>query len=382
MLPVNLQGRQLQADVTNLVLRLIEHHNISHLLARKIYQLTRMSNQSLNDYDFEKIRKDLSEVLKNPIATMNLLTTRLTNAEQRRAYREWSKKGDRTMKSNVPIPDKATFVKILRDANFSREQTIWDIYNLLEEPSHTLINLGFHKKRMYRLRPNPKVLVPTASVADDKPSDEQSRKILPGHILGVNKDVEPLWLSQSVPMISGAKRSRRQANFSEESNNSTQSEDGNDANGFAFLQLGNLCYTEEEFWRSGADPEDIPWVDSGYAVVATIEPNHALGDVHILFNFRPKDKIDGERRPIENDEDWGNLPGDSVQRGGARIARSLTQLTNFTIHDSWLLDQNFSHEPEVVRAVRQPITGVILRQKILQQIQAQSLQEAKSHAVS
>lgn len=54
-----------------------------------------------------------------------------------------------------------------------------------------MISLGLYKKRMYRLKPNPRVLAPTAPLPDGKPSDEQSRKILPDHILGVNKDVTP-----------------------------------------------------------------------------------------------------------------------------------------------------------------------------------------------
>ena len=268
----------------------------------------------LSDADLEKIDKELMDSvdLQNPNATVTLLRQRLKNPEQRKAWREWSAKRDKTEKETMPIMEPAQYVQALASADFSTDKVIWDICALLEKPAQPFSRLGYHAGHMYRLRPNPRVLVSSAPC-----SEEETRPLLPDHILGISMNEVAL-------------------------NNNT---------GFIFLQLGDLMYTEKKFWNTNMSPVDMVWNGSGYAVVAAIGSNQLIGPIYIIYNFQPRDKIDGERYTISDDVQWGLLPGDPVKRAGARIAASLGQLTNLTANDEWTFSEVFCHQPELVDAV-------------------------------
>jgi hypothetical protein len=163
----------------------------------------------LSDSELEKTDKEFMDSvdLHNPNATATLLHERLKSPEQRKAWREWSAKRDKTEKETMPIMEPAYYVQTLRNANFSTGKVVWDICILLEKPAQPFLKLGYHAGHMYRLRPNPRVLVSSAPC-----SEEEQRSLLPNHILGINMNVETL----APEMILESKRNRCEANLSEE----------------------------------------------------------------------------------------------------------------------------------------------------------------------
>lgn len=317
-----------------------------------------MAPPKYTDVQYKKIHEELlakTQAQNQDYArTSDLISSKFPTEAERQAYIDWQIRHTESLEVNNHIENKEAYVNRLINADFRQIEDAFDVLMYLQEPGYPIIRLGFHKGRLYRLRPNPEAL--EAPEHDSK----DTRTLLPSLVLGVNTNVEP----RAEETILGTKRNRREANLSEESTETTQTDGLNDPNnGFAFLQLGNLRYTDE--WGSGMKDLGMKWHDSRYAVVATIESNGYIKDVYILYDFNPVDPYDNERYHINEGSQWGLLPGDTVKRAGARIAKSLPQLLKSTPEQGWLLDTVCTHEYELVRAViHESKLPVVLRQKV------------------
>jgi hypothetical protein len=317
-----------------------------------------MAPLKYTDAQYKKIHEELlakAQAQNQDYArTSDLISSKFPTEADREAYIDWQIRHTESLEVSNHIDDKETYVKRLINADFRQIDDVFDILMYLQEPGYPIIRLGFHKGRLYRLRPNPEAL--EAPEHDTK----DTRTLLPKHILGVNTNIK----HRAEETLLGTKRNRREASLSEESTETTHTDDLNDPdNGFAFLQLGNLLYTDD--WGSGMKDLEMKWRDSGYAVVATIESNGYIKDVYILYDFNPVDPCDNERYHINENAQWGLLPGDTVKRAGVRIAKSLPQLLKSTPEQDWLLDTVCTNEYELVRAVlHESELPVVLRQKV------------------
>jgi hypothetical protein len=125
-------------------------------------------------------------------------------------------------------------------------------------------------------------------------------------LLGVNETVQPR-----------CPRSRREANYSEESTRSAGSDDSSP--GFVFFQLGRL-----EWFRNVSgelDPDrlgHVDWMDTGFAVVARLGAGGFRDAIYVVADFFPMDGNTGERNQILEKDKWENRP---ILR--ARISRVL-----------------------------------------------------------
>ncbi|RKU41486.1 hypothetical protein DL546_005232 [Coniochaeta pulveracea] len=165
------------------------------------------------------------------------------------------------------------------------------------------------RKIMYRLKPDPFSLLPHRR---DPPNTD--RELVAQTLLGVNENVQPRY-----------PRSRRQANYSEESTRSAESDDSSP--GFEFFQLGTLEYCRNYEGERSKYLDSQDWQDTGFAVVARLGRGGHRDAICVVADFFPMDPETGERNPIKEGDRWGRPPHpEGAQFSCATIGRRLADM--------------------------------------------------------
>ncbi|KAF2127196.1 hypothetical protein P153DRAFT_61331 [Dothidotthia symphoricarpi CBS 119687] len=278
---------------------------------------------TLSDEECERVMDDL---IKANIPFDDSMTPwinkRLPRQEDRERFDNWNihRIMSRQVDTTTPLP-RDYWTKII-STNFCNRNSVSSLATLLDGNKNPYIALGSHQGILYRLWPNPSVL----EIPDDQVDSNEKRQLCGGggFILGAN-----MLLSQS---------RRRRQEPSDESTGSDDSTQGNDDTGFVFVQLGQVESTTPAVRNailsrsSQNNPADVPWDDTGYALVAEITASNTVGPVWILYNMNPIYPEVGDRTPIDAEStEWGYLENDSIRRAGVKIANHVTELgENYT----------------------------------------------------
>ncbi|KAK3938960.1 hypothetical protein QBC46DRAFT_355417 [Diplogelasinospora grovesii] len=277
------------------------------------------------------------------------LNTYFPNHEDLHAFCDYTKA--RYDELCPPTLSRNEFVEKVDSQNLLQKSILHEFTQSMELEIRPWIPIGFDKHHLYRLVPEPYGLQPQ-SVA--LPEDCDYATLLPECILGLNSTVQPK--EPTVPT------SRRQANLSEESVRTAESDD--DAPGFVFFQLGELeaaPYPQKddaEGWPcvDGVfQGDDYDWKPTGFYLVAKLNPFGSADGIYAIYNMFPEDEFTGTRDQITHDK-WGLLPTVSTevetQFSCARIGRRLGDLGE---NHRMVWEEQIEHPVELVCAVRNRI---------------------------
>ncbi|KAF2249766.1 hypothetical protein BU26DRAFT_518321 [Trematosphaeria pertusa] len=296
----------------------------------------------------DKERKRLLAKGMHHIQVTDEIEAKFSSETEYKKYLKWVI--DRAIRKPLPrplavrIPPAKEIIAIFRRADVRNGNDICRIIGTLNLPGMPYIGLGTMNNVGYRLYTDPELLAPTRDRLHDEP-----RRLMEESVMGVNLNV--------IPPI--GKRATQEPVLSDDS------EALKDKNGFVFCQLGSLQYYDgdtrsasEHLLRKGR------WVHTGYAVVAKIDGSTGkLGEIYIMFNFRPVDD-DGERAEYwPGGIEYGELPEVDFRFTMAKIADDIQELQHgkdFTLHLGTVRYGNF----ELVPAVKTRNLRHIVRQYV------------------
>ncbi|OJD30408.1 uncharacterized protein BKCO1_610005 [Diplodia corticola] len=188
----------------------------------------------------------------------------------------------------------------------------------------------------YRLLPKAYGLLPHDQLFN---AESTPYELLPPCFLGVNLTVQPREPSRPA--------NRREANLSEESTRTAESDDN--PPGFEFQQLGELQYYVAALPDTIEDAAEGLWEPTGYYVVARIAPTGCIDGLYVLFDMFPvEDEYTGIRSQITGDE-WGYMEPSDEQFTCARIGNRLGEMR---FGKELLWTERVRHPVELVRVVR------------------------------
>ncbi|KAL2133105.1 hypothetical protein VTI74DRAFT_2936 [Chaetomium olivicolor] len=180
------------------------------------------------------------------------------------------------------------FILRVDSGNFHDDKAATQLaYDMRRGIYQPIIKIGFDGDILYRLVPEPFGL--QAHPRDG--GGVTGRPMLGSHFLGVNSTVQPKGPAGPA--------SRREANLSEISTNSGESEDAN-APGFIFFQLGDLQYAKIPAGQHGW-PENalsLEWESTGFNLVARLGPTGRVESIWAIYNMFPEDEMDWWRNPV------------------------------------------------------------------------------------
>jgi hypothetical protein len=225
-----------------------------------------------------------------------------------------------------------------------------------------VVPIGFDGNILYRLLTDPFTLQAHPREDTATPSSDL---LLQSYFLGVNPTVQPR--EPAVPA------NRRQANLSETSTRSAESDDV-DMPGFEFFQLGELEYARRRDGRSGPwnndDERDLPfgWRKTGFVMVARLGPSRRVDGIYAIYNmwFRDEDEeaccSDDLEPKIITHSYWG-IPPTAKFAGGEdqfSCAKLGPRLSSFGKDHQVVWTEKIGHPVELVR-VKRSGDGRILR---------------------
>lgn len=220
--------------------------------------------------------------------------------------------------------------------NFNNVTSRGKLVNAIQRTIVPWIPVGSDRNgEIYRIVPGAYGLRPD----ELEPKTEVGRELVSLNVLGVNTNVQP-----KIPV------GRRQADLSEESSKSNESDDM-DTGGFVFHQLGSLEYwgDEAENLTSYEDAANGVWLPTLFRVVVRFGTSGAANGIYIIYDFYPEDE-DGSRGQKTENECWGQLPEDkSGQR--VSIARIANKITDLGFGRTFDMTEVFNYPVELVRTV-------------------------------
>ncbi|KAI9776167.1 MAG: hypothetical protein M1839_000583 [Geoglossum umbratile] len=270
------------------------------------------------------------------------LAARWPEKADRMAYFAWRKKrGREEMNAHEMTPiSREDLKKMIATMNYNRDIECGKLVNFLQRTIAPWLPVGSDRwGEIYRISPAAYGLRP------DQPMPKTDRELVPMNVLGVNTNVQP-----RIPVRS------RQANFSEESTKSNESDDL-ETGGFVFHQIGNLEQwgDEPENLTSYEDAANGTWLPTDFHVVVRFGRSGAANGIYIIHDFYPVDERGSRDRKIVTDW-WGCLPGGGPRFSIAKIAKEITDLGFGRTFD---LTEALDYPVELVRAVRTPEDATI-----------------------
>lgn len=268
------------------------------------------------------------------------------NAKICQAYFAWAAKPlfEYIKQKQQYCPSRKDFFDKLRDTNYRDGAEVAVLEQYCAGYNMPIILLGHHKGVQYKLIPGNVLQEPSINWKD-------KRQMMPDNVLGINLHIEPMCVA--------AGRTSRLTH-------------GLDSHGFHILhQIGSVMFYSGESSEGKGTTEgqgDRKWLETGFALVSDVTSGKA-GAVYLVYNFYPYiPNLDGCSH-IDNDYEWGFLPGeeeDEEQFSCAKIADSLDDL-NEEYQFQW--GKRYQYEVELVPAVQNP-DGTLDRQIVDEPLEA------------
>ncbi|KAL2130039.1 hypothetical protein VTI74DRAFT_6968 [Chaetomium olivicolor] len=182
--------------------------------------------------------------------------------------------------------------------------------------------------------------------------------MLGSHFLGVNTSVQP--------KQPAGPASRREANLSETSACSAESEDA-DAPGFVFFQLGDLQYATlpagQHGWPDNDTIRRLDWESTGFNLFARLGPTCRVESIWAIYNMFPEDEMNWWRNPVSHKR-WGIPPTpagkeEEEEEEQFSVAKVGNRLSDFgeDYHVVWT--DKIEHPVELVGVVRTGDGGLL-----------------------
>ena len=320
----------------------------SRLLSNQEIAMFEQLHQRILQLPFHAFGSQMESVIRRQFAG---------NPEAEMRYLNWSSNLSRMQRDKEREPaSPQQFINTVQNLNYFRDQM--PLLKLLEHPFQPFLPLGTAYGKAYILEPNEALLVPNRAPI------KLGIQLFLHNILGVNTNVE-VRPAPGTEQDRGGGRRRRNKNMSEESTSSGESDDNQ--HGFVFHQLGALAVFRGDWSKikDYADAKRAPeymWKDTGFVVVVECGSGLA-GAIYILFNFTPPvedDSGDVTRERIEEDEDWGYLPGFRPQFSVAKIADRFGDLR---FGKEFAVEMKCRHECEIVNTIPSG-SNTIIRQTV------------------
>jgi hypothetical protein len=274
----------------------------------------------------------------------------------RKRYRNWTGEQLELSRELPPPASTAEITEAIEPVDFLNESSYADLCDLLQTDLYSHIDIGMHGENHYCLKPSLTQLEP-----EDHDVDwDDKRYMMPESVCGINISKTIAWTGN-----------RPKDNSSDESSISNVST-GNDDTGFVFMQLGSVFYLDNarrlKYRKENKPPIQMPWSDTGFVLVIEIQANGRAGAPWLLFNFRPRNELEGSRDSYnQSDSMWGKLPYQKDQRICVKIGSSFSELQ---LGKEWYMTNSHGGEfsPQLVPAVIAPISsrGKLVRQKVFE----------------
>jgi hypothetical protein len=271
-------------------------------------------------------------------------------------YMNWNSE-QLELSRELPLPPSAAEItEAIEQVDFLNERSYADLCNLLQTDLYSHIDIGMHDQYHYCLKPSLTQLEP-----EDHDIDwDDTRHMMPESVCGINISKTIEWTGN-----------QRKDNSSDESSTSDVST-GNDDTGFVFMQLGSVFYLDNarrlKYRNENKPLIQMPWSDTGFVLVIEIQDDGRAGAPWLLYNFRPRNEIEGYRDSYnQSDSMWGKLPYQSDQRICVKIGSSFSELQ---LGKEWYMTNSHGGEstPQLVPAVIEPTSprGKPVRQKVFE----------------
>ncbi|KAK3348806.1 hypothetical protein B0T25DRAFT_546561 [Lasiosphaeria hispida] len=301
--------------------------------------------------------KDFEDLLRVGLSDSRRIFQVLPNAEDRAAYGVWLEA--RCQALRAPPISCANFVAQVDSASLIDETCRIKLTRSTMENPALVVPIGSDSDNLYRLVVRPYHLMSHDQNCGYRTLDG-TEELIDGSILGVNMTIQPR--EPALPA------SRRNANLSEQSTRSAESDDDH-APGFIFFQLGILQYTwhnQEDNWSSDIaegvaanmggddddddDDDDVNWLDTNFYLVARLGPSGCTTGIYAIYDMFQAYGDSCHRRQIVHDR-WGILPppysgGQTQQFSMARIGDTLGCLG---YGKPLVLEEKVEHPVELVR---------------------------------
>ncbi|KAK4150989.1 hypothetical protein C8A00DRAFT_17552 [Chaetomidium leptoderma] len=263
--------------------------------------------------------------------------------EEEKAFGDWVYAGldARLAEQDGPGITAEEFVKQVDSANFLDGNIITQLIPAIQKNIRPCIPIGFDGDTIYRL--DPEVFGLWAQPRDDDPEPDDP-------FLGINSTVQPREPARPA--------NRRQANLSEMSACSAESDDAN-VPGFVFSQLGELQYaTRRDHQQGWPDDDDdkankeLHWMPSGFNLVARLSSSARTDGIFAIYNMFPRDDFDWKRHQITHPF-WGIPPTTPIDGDEQFSCAKLGQhLSEFGKGHRVVWMDRIEHPVELVRVTR------------------------------
>jgi len=298
----------------------------------------------------DDIYKDDGELLENALQTA-------TGIEK---YWLWVHREDMICRTLRPEPGMAeNYFRTLAHTDCADYPSMKKLCAVIRAGVSPYIPVGSHMGWRYRLSPTNATIWPD----DDQVDREDTREFAHEDIVAIN-----LPRGQRIKYTDETKNHNTSiraddTNVSHSGRSSTNNSDlGNDATGFSFLQLGVLYALEEKHWSDdGKLPENpnkskFVWSPTDWILVVVIDADNTSGAVWLLQNFEPTVENTSDQYMIDEADpyEWGYFEGElqkesrPIQRAGVKIADKISDLSD---HFQWTMDEYITCKYEIRRAV-------------------------------
>ena len=265
------------------------------------------------------------------------LEARFPSDADRRGYFKWTEERKAREKTTVTPISRNDLKEMIANMNYNSAIDRSKLVSAVEQEVVPWIPVGNDRDGdIYRIVPG------AYGLRSDQPKPKTGGlELVSDNVLGVNTNVQT-----RNPV------GRREANLSEESTQSNNSDDS-DVGGFVFHQIGTLEYwgDEPENFQNMEDAARGPWLETGFCVAMRFTRSGGANGLYIIYDFYPEAQ-DGTSRRVDRRYEhiiWGYLPSGKRQFSIAKIADKITDLRFGRTFD---LTEVVEHPVELVRCLK------------------------------